>query len=171
MILWEGIYDCIIDNWHKFLETGEFKWLVKEGKFKENEKFYILVDRIQCQLIDEFGVSVQYELKFYKQKTINKLEIQVLKGHTEHEDKINLLKHELEHLEKKMSKGQDEDLKKYHARQHRMIQTHYPGRDSHKLTIFEFNNDFHDIIKANKDRAQQESSRKDNAMRHKGMVV
>jgi hypothetical protein len=52
-----------------------------------------------------------------------------------------------------------------------MIQTHYPGRDSHKLTIFEFNNDFHDIIKANKDRAQQESSRKDNAMRHKGMVV
>jgi hypothetical protein len=147
VIFYKDIYECPIDNFHWVEERKSFEFLIKEGKYKPNkhdEKLSALYEDMKYQLIDEFGVSPEFELYFYKLRDINKRELEVLKGNRSAITFLNINKNELKMIEERMSSNHEEP-KKVNARMHRLIQTHYQGRDSHKLTVFEFYNDIHDI--------------------------
>jgi hypothetical protein len=151
MILYEDIYDCPVDMYHKCIETNEFKYLIKEGSYdkKNLPELAKRFELINNQRIDIFGVSPEFEIYFYKQRDVNKLEIKVLQGDRSAITFLNIYKSDLNKIEETLSEG---DSRQHHARLHRIIQTHFQGRDSHKLTVFEFYNDINDIILEQKDR-------------------
>jgi hypothetical protein len=94
-------------------------------------------------MIDEFGVGTEIELIFYKQNTINKCELEMLKGGENHETLIGILKSEIELILKRLDEKTVKDIRKHHSRLYRALEEKF-HRDPKKLTVFEFYNDLND---------------------------
>lgn len=139
-MLYDTIYKLPIRNYQRIIEENDLSYLSDE-KF-DNEKLLLIWDDINGQLIDEFGVSSEYQLLFYNKKSLLKWQIKQLLGDESAETEIELLNRKIERLEKKSSGVQD--FKKHHARLHRLI-SKWSGRDSHNITTFEFFNDVKDF--------------------------
>lgn len=142
---YNDIHDCSIDAYHKCVEEKDLKFLVKKGKFKESyiPQLDVIFQKIDDQKIDEFGVSPEFELYYYKLRDLNKLEIKALEGDESVLTRIDIMQREMKRMREK---GEDGNIRKYHSRLHRAIQTHYQGRNSHELTVFEFYNDINDLM-------------------------
>jgi len=145
MISYTDIYDCPVDAFHRCVETGELKYLLKEGTYDKSmdKELWGVFEKINDQKIDQFGTSSEFQTYFFKQRDINKLELKLLKGDIGVQTVLNTYKSDLERIKKTLK--EDGDIRKQHARLHRIIQTTYVGRDTHKLTVFEFYNDLEDI--------------------------
>ena len=148
---YNDMYDCPVDKYHSCIENDSLKYLIKSGEYSDEQlpKLQKIFEKIQSQKIDEFGVTREFEAYYYKQLDVLKMEIKVLDGDRSAITLLNIYKSDLERI-KKTLKGDDENIRKYHARLHRAIQTHYQGRNSHTLTVFEFYNDINDLVEEQK---------------------
>lgn len=147
MNYFDNIYDLPIVRYHKVIEESELKYLLHEvPKDSQNDKEELIQawEKINEQIIDEFGVSNEFEAIFYKQNTINKLEIEQLLGDNSRATLCEVLKIEVNELKSKVKEVKD--VRKYHARLHRILEGHYK-RETHSLSTFEFYNDLHDLQK------------------------
>ena len=153
MNCFDNIHELPIIRYHKIIEDSTFKPLLikqrksrfvrKIDKFIGNSRILGRIwEDINVDIIDQFGVSHDFEAIFYKQNTINKLEIEILLGDNTKITTCELLKMEIDQLKSKTK--QVKDIKKYHARLHRILQSHF-SRDTHNLSTFEFFNDLQDL--------------------------
>ena len=161
MILYKDIYDCPIENWINYITYGDSSYLTKDDDTpKDDAEDLLLKEKITNQIVDIFGVSIEYEMYFYKLRTLNNLEIKLLRGDESVLDKIELVKLDLdrllEMLKKKRKKENPEvekiNIRKSYAINKRNIETFFTGRNTSKLTIFEYYNDLKDIEKYQKER-------------------
>lgn len=157
MIPYNDIYDCPIDPFHSCqVDLKNLRLLIKEGEFKESDTpvLFKKFELINDQKIDIFGVTPEFEIFFYKQRDVLKKEIEVLNGDRAAITFLNSYKSDLERIKETLLG--DKDLRKYHARLHRIIQTRFVGRDTHKITVFEFYNDIQDITVEQREREKEE---------------
>ena len=153
--------DMPVKVFHKIIETGSLLHLytgpAKHSHAKRIRRSVGIIgcahvwERISDEFIKEFGVSKEFELLFYKQRDILKLEIDNLLGDQSADFLIRQYKHDYERL--KMGISQVSNYRKHHAQLHRMIQVKWPGRQTNNLSVFEFYNDLNDII--NEDRQME----------------
>lgn len=148
------MYDCPVDKYHLCLENSDFKFLVKSGEYSASDlpKLKELFDKIEDQKIQEFGVSKEFEIYYFKSLDVLKMELKVLEGDRSAITFLNTYKSDLERIKKTLKGDDGDNIRKYHARLHRSIQTRYPGRNSHQLTVFEFYNDIHDMLDEQKEK-------------------
>lgn len=129
MNCFDNIYDLPITRYHKIIEDSTFKpLLIKQRKtrfVKKIDKFLnhskslnLIWERINEDIIDQFGVSNEFEAIFYKQNTINKIEIERLLGDNTRATLCELLKMEVNELKGKNKEVKD--VRKYHARLRRI---------------------------------------------------
>jgi hypothetical protein len=144
---WEDIYTCPIINFQKAEETGDSRYLYKEyDEKKENLDEHF--QKLTGEIIDEFGLSEIGQLIFFKNKELTKLRGKWIV--TENDallTNIRIAEIQLNILEKRVKRaeqGVETDIKKLHATNHRIL-SKWSGRDSRKLTVFEYYNDFRDF--------------------------
>ena len=119
-------------------------------KTPEDYLLELFIKNEQIQKIDEFGASAEFELYFYKLKDINKLEMKLMDGDVGVETTLNIMKRELARIKEEF--GSNEDIRKYHVRLKRAIQTQYQGRSTTNMTIFEFYTDVFDLMKTHEEK-------------------
>jgi len=162
------IYNTPVVIYHKVMEDGSISpALHKRGKFTQRVIkvcFERIWDRITSKLIDEFGVSTDAELLFYKQNTINRCELEMLNGGENHETLILILNSEKELIKNRIEGKTVKDIRKHHAKLYRGLEQKY-NRDPKKLTIFEFYNDLRDW---EKEAVEEKSIGKDTPKRLQG---
>ena len=71
---------------------------------------------------------------------------------------IKICEIKLERLKKKAQTGISEDIKKLHATNHRILSA-WSGRDSKKLTVFEYYNDLKDYTEDASEDKQRQTNR------------
>lgn len=150
--MYKGIYDLPVTVYHQIIETNSLAPLFNtKPKHQHAKRIYKcskgfigqhVWERMNSQIINEFGVSEEARMIFYKQQDINNLEIKALLGDQSAEFFINSYKDEIERIKKNVTTITD--FRKYHARLYRILNAKYQ-RDPHNLSTFEFYNDLHDL--------------------------
>ena len=152
---YEGIYDYQVEYWHKYLETNDSSKLIDIDNAEEFAKL------VKSQLIDEFGVSIDFEMLFYKMEDLNRWEIAKLNGDASADTFIISLNNDIEYIEEKYKKmNLISNIKKRHANLRREIETTFPGRNLKGMTIFDFYNDINDISEMSQERENRELLKK-----------
>jgi hypothetical protein len=159
-----SIYTVPVTLYHRIIEEDSLLYLLtlvkgKQSKIVVKGCIRELWDTLNSQIIDEFGVSTDIELIYYKQNTINKCELEMLKGGENHETLIEILKSEIHHIVTRLEEKTVKDLRKHHARLYRGLEEKY-HRDPKKLTVFEFYNDLNDWQKEVQTEQVREKPRK-----------
>lgn len=149
------IYNTPITVYHKVMEDNSITALIgnirghgkhHSKRFKLLEEIYAIHtwDKFACQLIDEFGLSHDVEQIFYKQNTINRCEIEMLLGGSNHETLILILKSEINLIKERIQDSAVKDIRKHHNKLNRTLHSHYI-RNPKELTIFEYYSDLSDL--------------------------
>ena len=153
------IYNTPVTIYHGVMEKNSFDLLInsKQGHAKKILKanFLYVWDRLTSQMIDEFGVSNDVKLIYYKQNTINRCEINMLLGGNDESTLIEILKSEINTIRKRLQENSVKDLRKHHSRLYRILEERY-HRDPKKLTVFEFYNDLNDLKEESEERKSKE---------------
>ena len=163
-MIYNDIHDCPVKIFHRILETGNIQLLVYEtlaesiamamkgeGKKPEDEKkLWEVFEKLKGQQIDKFGVCEESATLFYKQNTINKLEIKKLEGDLQADTQIKLIEAEIIRLKKNAEKEiKEEDLGKHHAKLYALVEDRFKRRID-DLSIMEFYTYLYEIIKQDK---------------------
>lgn len=140
---YEDIYECPILNFQKVETTGDSRYLYKEydSKAESLDKHF---QKLLSQVIDEFGLTETAMLVFHKEKELTKLRGKWIV--TENDaliTDIKIAEIQLKRLRKKAESNNENDLKKLHATNHRIL-SGWSNRDSRKLSVFEYYNDLKD---------------------------
>lgn len=133
--MYDSIYTCPIIIFQKVIETGDYSLTGTKGNF----------DKMNSEIIDEFGLTEINQVIFHKTKQLIKL--QAKKIYTEDEKldiHIEIAEKQLQSLLNKCAK--EENIRQLHARNHRII-SKWSGRKSTELTVFEYYNDLRDYEK------------------------
>jgi hypothetical protein len=148
---YEGIYDYLVEHWHKFLETNDSSKLIGIDNPVEFSEL------CHSQLIDEFGVSIEFEMMFYKKNDLLRWELAKIQGDKSADGFIQTIESEIDYI--KSGVKATDNLRKHHADLRRAIETTFPGRVIKGMTIFDFYNDIHDITNMQKERENKEYSK------------
>lgn len=157
------IYNTPVTLYHNVMESNSFDRLInsKKGHTRKILKGNIsyIWDRLTSQMIDEFGVSNEVKLIYYKQNTINRCEINMLLGGQDEATLIEILRSEINLIKSRIQEQSVKDIKKHHSRLYRILEERYK-RDPKKLTVFEFYNDLNDLKDESEERKVKEMPRK-----------
>ena len=157
-MIYESIYDLPITNYQKVIEENDFNYL-KKNDDKTDINLLKLWEDINYQLIDEFGVSRDYQLLFSKERELINMEIRLLDGDLSAETHIMILKQAIENIKERNKKKINEtSIRQQHARTHRIL-SEWSGRDSRKLTTFEYHNDLKDYEAESRQRTEKDGVR------------
>jgi hypothetical protein len=145
------------------MEDNSFVSLInsKQGFTRKIIKGNVLYiwDKLNCQMIDEFGVNTDIEQIFWKKNTINRCKIKMLLTDENHDTLIQILESEIALIQNRLKEGAVKDTHKHHARLYRILEERY-HRDPKKLTIFEFYNDLNDLKQEREEIKQKDRPRK-----------
>jgi hypothetical protein len=150
-MLYEDLQDIPIDDFHKCLEAKDFKYLViHEGKLSKyvrkiekskivTIKLYKLFEKLNNQLFEVLGASVNYEMLYYKRDNLIRYEMAFLEGDESAQTFIELLKIEIETIEQAMHEQVSElgSIKEFHAKLHLKVKREF-NCDTHNMKALEF---------------------------------
>ena len=131
---------CPIRAYQCVFEFDDLTFLIKNKRYTFLVRKRVLIDLIDFfigQIIDEFGVSRKYELRFYKRRDLVRLKLDWILGNKVAGLTMQIYERELERMEKKVSTL--DELRKQNASMHRIL-TQWSGQDTHSLTVFEYYN-------------------------------
>jgi len=103
-------------------------------------------DKMNCQLIDKFGVNREVEMIFYKRNSILRNKIKEILSGENHETDNLFLEREIDQMKKRLGEHSIKDIHQHHARMYRMLEERYK-RSAKTLTVFEFYTDLNDLKK------------------------
>jgi hypothetical protein len=143
-LAYDNIFDCPIINYQRAIESEDLKYLLKVYDKSFTGDLSGILESLESQIIDEFGLDEKRMLIFHKQKQLIKLtNLWIITEDDSYLTKIKLAEIELNRLLGHIET--DSDIKKIHARNHRALTKHY-GRDSKKLSMFDYYNDMKDLL-------------------------
>jgi hypothetical protein len=138
--VYKSIYDCPIRAYQCVFEFDDLTYLVKNRRYSllaRKRKLIDLIDHFIGQIIDEFGVSRKYELRFYKRRDLVRLRLDWILGNKSAGLTMQVIQRELDRMEQKVPTL--DELRKQNATMHRIL-TQWSGQDTRTLTIFEYYN-------------------------------
>lgn len=145
-MLYDSIKICPIVNYQNVLIDNDFSHLVK-GEVKKSYDLEGTFKKLNDELVDTFGVGEEYEKVFWLQYGITKLKLQMLITDDKTlQNEIRNYEHDLANVKIKKQEG---DLARIFASNHREL-SKWAGRDTRKLTMFEYYNDLADSQKDGK---------------------
>lgn len=143
LLQYDSSYDIILKALKSIRILG---WLIKMPKQLSEIELWDIFESIGDERINVFGVPDNYQAEYFKQRTVNKLEINVLKGDLTLNTELQFQKRDLERI-KKLNKILDsKENDKNQARIDAIIEKE-TGRSIDKLTIFEYETYVQDIHK------------------------
>jgi hypothetical protein len=153
-----NIYNLPIKTFHKCIEDNSLEPLYasKKGLLRKVLKgcSEVIFDRIQCQLIDEFGLGRDAEMIFYKKNTILRNKIKEILTGENHETANLILQREIENIQARLKKSNIKNLRQNHSRMYRTLDERYK-RNSKELSVFEFYTDVNDLQKENEQKRSE----------------
>jgi len=139
-----SIYVCKIKRYHKGKESSNFR-SVRRFYLGTKRLDYFVYRLLTDDLLDEFGVTAETKRIFY----IEKHRLQMICRYYINDDKsligkIMFKTKELEDEKKRQKSLVQEDVKKLHSRNYRVIRKWSGCENIKEITIFEFYNYFKD---------------------------
>lgn len=137
MNFWESLEELPIRNWYKVLETGDYSYLIQDGKRQvrvlNKKNLEALWKRLQEDFIDRFGLSKKYVSIERKRLSIERLQLKYMStGDKTLVPVIEVRKRELEAMlrEQKVEKRQSLE------EQVVMLESHYGfSIDTRKVSV------------------------------------
>ena len=152
IVLFKDVHETPIKIFHRAVESTP-KSLIKEGSqyYIDSIEWYLLrkIEFLKGQLIDEFGVSPEAEMLYYKKCEVLNWEIKLLEGDRSAETFLMIAKQQEEQLIKMM--GVDKyDAKKGHAMARLAFIKEFHTIDDN-LSMYDFYFAIHEIMSRNEE--------------------